>query len=82
MHVCFSLGILNKLQTQTKVHIFTSFATCLLIFEENMDFLTLGYIYQGNGRAFCAGGDVAAVANDARGGLFVLYFQFIKTSII
>jgi enoyl-CoA hydratase/carnithine racemase len=43
-----------------------------------MDFLTLGYIYQGNGRAFCAGGDVAAVANDARGGLFVLYFQFIK----
>jgi len=44
-----------------------------------MDCLTLGYIYQGNGRAFCAGGDVAAVANDARGGLFVFFFfQFIK----
>jgi hypothetical protein len=76
MHVCVSLGILNKLKTQTKVHIFKSFATCLLIFEEIMDFLTLGYIYQGNGRAFCAGGDVAAVANDARGGLFVFFFFF------
>jgi hypothetical protein len=54
MYISFSLGNLNKLKTH----------------KENLDFLTFSYPYQGNGRAFCAGGDVAAVARDSRGGMF------------
>lgn len=32
--------------------------------------MSCGYLYQGNGRAFCAGGDVAAVARDGSKGMF------------
>ena len=31
--------------------------------------LSSNYIYQGNGRAFCAGGDVAEVVRHAREGM-------------
>jgi len=55
-----------------------------LIFKEKILFFWLWlvlrlYLYQGNGRSFCAGGDVAAVAREGSKGMF--YFGFLMDHI-
>lgn len=50
---------------------------CIMFFSSSMRiwiflnlFVSSGYKYQGNGRAFCAGGDVSAVVLSAKEGMF------------